>query len=134
MADENKGLKVKLTVHRDVLVIETIDPETAYPGWTPIGPGRIGCVLEGTKAALGASDEALAWLRGVKRSGDAIGDVDWFDAGAKGKVFAWLGGPFATKRRGADGSRTHTVFPDDCVVIPNDVPADARAAIDRSAR
>ena len=126
-------VKVRLTAHRGVLVITTVDPDAPHPGWVPIGPGKIGCVLVDTRASLGASAEAIEWLRGVPRSHDAIGDVDWLDYGAKSKVFSWLGGPLALKRRGADGSRNHTVYADDCVTIPNDVPDEARAAIDSTA-
>ena len=131
MSAEDK-LKVKLTVHRDVLVIETISPEEEdYPGWTPIGPGKIGCVIANTRKALGVSEEALEWLRGVQRSNDAIGDVDWWACNDGTKAFAWLGGVYSVKSRNSEGSRMYEVFPDDCVRIPNTPPQEARDAVDK---
>lgn len=128
-AEDN--VKVRLTVHRDVLVIETVSPgETNYPGWTPIGPGKIGCVIANTKVALGASEEALAWLRGVKKSRDDIGDVDWFACVDGTKAFGWLGGLYSIKDRKAEGSRSYEVFPDDCVRIANQPPIEATRAVD----
>ena len=128
------NVKVKLTEYKDRLVIETVDPEKEdYPGWTPIGPGRFGCVLAGSKTGLGASEEALAWLRGVKRGRDAIGDIDWFACNDDRKAFAWFGGFFRIVGRDAEGSRSYAVFADDCVSIPNDVPEGARDAIDAKA-
>ncbi len=125
------NVKVKLTVYRDVLVIETVSPEDAnYPGWTPIGPGKIGCVIANTKTALGVSEEALAWLKDVKRSRDDVGDVDWFACGDGNKAFGWLGGLYSVKNRQAEGSRSYEVFPDDCVRIANEPPVEAKAAVD----
>lgn len=125
------NVKVRLTVYQDTLVIETVSPgETNYPGWTPIGPGKIGCVIANTKVSLGASEEALAWLRGVKKSRDDIGDVDWFACADGNKAFGWLGGVYSIKGRDAVGSRSYDVFPDDCVRIANVTPAEARAAVD----
>lgn len=134
MAKKSKlGAKVKLTVYKDVLVIETVEPENEnYPGWVPIGPGKIGCVLCNTKRGLGASQEALDWLGKVPRSRDAIGDVDWWACADGTKAFSWLGGVCSIKRRGAEGSRNYEVFKKDCVEIPNDVPEKAQKAIDQA--
>jgi hypothetical protein len=126
-------MKVKLTVHRDVLVIETVEPENEnYPGWVPVGPGKIGCVLCDTKRGLGASKEALNWLQRVQRSHDDIGDVDWFACDNGTKAFGWIGGLCSLKDRDAMGSRTFQVFPEDCTVIPNDVPEEAKKVIART--
>lgn len=124
--------KVRLTVHRDVLVIETVSPsDPDYPGWTPAGPGKIGCVIANTKSGLGVSAEALAWLRGVEKSRDSIGDVDWFACTDGTKAFAWLGGMYSVKRRGSEGSRSYEVFPEDCVIIPNEPPTDAMDVVNQ---
>lgn len=126
-------MKVKLTVFSDVLVIETVEPENEnYPGWVPVGPGKIGCVLCDTKRGLGASQEALDWLKGVKRSHDDIGDVDWFAVNDGTKAFGWIGGLCSLKSRGCDGSRSFQVFPEDCTIIPNDVPDEAKKAIEHA--
>jgi len=95
-------MKVKLTVHKDTLVIETLDISTPYPGWTPIAPGLVGCALDDTKTALGVSQEALDWLGKVKPSGDAIGEIMWWATREGKKAFGWLGGLFKLVR--LDGS------------------------------
>ena len=128
MADDK--IKVRLTVYCDRLCIETQEPffeETDY--WHPINDARIGCVLENTKERLGASQEAIEWLRAVKRSGDAIGDVDWSRT-KNGAAFSWMGGVKHIASPGAEGSRTFEVMPDECVIIPNDVPEGAKDFID----
>lgn len=130
--------KVNLTAYRDTLVITTVDPEVPYPGWSLIGDSLINCSLDDTRAALGASREALDWFARVQPSNDDIGEIEWRDLGDGRKSFSWLGGPFRLVRfDGPDGLRLGPrgwcTFPDDCVVIPNDVPDDARAAIDRAA-
>lgn len=124
-------VKVRLTVYRDVLVIETVSPEeTNYPGWVPIGPGTIGCVITNTKVSLGASEEALTWLQGVGKSRDDIGDLDWFPCGDGTKAFGWIGGVYSMKGRACEGSRSYEVFPDDCVRIANDPPIEATRVVD----
>lgn len=130
-------MKVKLTVHRGVLVIETLDISTPYPGWTPIAPGLVGCVLEDTKASLGVSQEALDWMKQVKPSGDAIGEIMWWATQEGKKAFGWLGGLFKLVRLDSSeglflGQRGWQVFPEDCVLIPNEPPEEAMAAIERS--
>lgn len=123
-------LKAKLTVHRDTLVITTFWPDATHPAWIPNGPGKIGCVLLDTAHHLGVSAEALAWLRKVPRSHDDLGDIDWWACDDGTKAFSWLGGPCAFRTR-SEGSRHYGVFERDCVLVPNDVPEEARAMIDR---
>lgn len=126
-----QNVKVKLTVWRDHLVIETQNPEDlTYPGWTPVGGTRIGCVIENTKVALGVSEDAFAWLEKVPKSRDAIGDVDWWACTDGMKAFAWLGGTKSIKSRECDGSHKYDVFPGDYVPIPNDPPKEAMVAVD----
>lgn len=129
-------MKVKLTVHMDTLVIETLDISTPYPGWTPIAPGLVGCALDDTKTGLGVSQEALDWLGKVKPSGDVIGDVMWSESREGKKRFAWLGGFFKLVRLDGSeglylGQRGWQVFPEDCIIIPNEPPEEAVAAIER---
>jgi hypothetical protein len=126
-------MKAKVTAYKGILVIEAQEPEKPDPDWVPIGPGKIGCVLCNTKKNLGVSEEALALLALVKRSRDAIGDVDWWAADDGTKVFGWLGGFCRILRpTEIEGSRDYTVFREDCIVIPNDVPEEARKAIDQA--
>lgn len=132
MSDE---VKVKVTAYEGIfLVIDASNAGAKSEEWYPSGDGRIGCVLLDTKKNLGVSEEALALLRTIRRSDDAIGDVDWFATDVPGKgpahAFGWLGGP----RKIVDptivtGSRHYHVPADAFVLIPNDVPRDAVTAI-----
>ena len=100
-------MKVKLHAYKGCLIIETLDPEVEHPDWTPFGPGRVGCVINNTKENLGVSPEALEFLKAVKPSRDAIGDVMWWETGASRDkcAFGWIGDVFAFKRPGSDGQR-----------------------------
>ena len=126
---KKKSPKVKLTSHGDYLIIETVDPGKKHPDFVPAGGGRIGCVIMDTAKNVGASQEAIEWLRRVSRNHDDIGDVDSFKAGEKW-VFGWLGGVMNLKNiaDGLSGSRTFTAdFPH--VKIRNDSPKAALEAI-----
>jgi hypothetical protein len=123
-------LKVKVCAYKGYLVIEVLHPESPQENWHPIGPGRIGCVLADSKTMLGVSAEALEFLRKVPRSHDAIGDVDWWACDNGRKAFSWIGGVKAIFGSNAEGSRKFTMYPDDCIGIPNVVPEEARAYID----
>ena len=124
-------LKVKLYAYRSVLIIETVDPEKDYPGWTPAGGSRIGCVLADTKASLGVSHEAMVWLKSVKRGRDSIGDVDWWKCNDGTYAFGWLGGPLALKPlEGCTTSRQFDIGKEHCIPIPNNPPAEAMQAVD----
>lgn len=125
-----QGVKVRLTVYKDKLVIETVDPEKPYPGWTPHGEGNVGCMIQDTKNALGASREALEWLKAVKRSGDAIGEVMWIACSDGTKAFGWLGGVYRIGARGIDSCRKTQVYETECVIIPNESPKEAKEHID----
>jgi len=124
----NPDVIAKVTCHNNVLVIEGPAPDFKHADWVPVGPGKIGCVLMDTAKHLGVSEEAL---KKVRRSRDDIGDVDWFASHNNGHCFAWLGGLKAIFGEGAEGSRTYAVpEPGGYVVIPNDVPEEARRIID----
>lgn len=127
-----KNLKVKVHAYRGMLIIETVDPDNDnYPGWTPCGGTRIGCVLANTRTALGISHEAMEFLKKVPRSRDDIGDVDWWKCNDGTYAFAWLGGQFSLKSPDSTGSRTYEVAPEHCVPIPNNPPLEAMDAVDR---
>lgn len=121
---------VMVTCYKNKLIIEGASPDLKHPNWVPAGQGRIGCIVMDTAKHLGVSEEALAWLKKVPRSADDIGDVDWFASGTR-HAFGWLGGPLAMVSRDATGSNSYTVPPEgQYIVIPNDVPADAKDIID----
>lgn len=83
--------KVKLTVHKDVIVIDGFGavnlPRTEF---VPAGPVIIGCILIHADRYLGISKEAKEWLDKVPKGQDDSGDFDSFLAG-NDKVFGWLG-------------------------------------------
>lgn len=125
-------IKVKVTGYKDMIVIEAQEPQKELEGWTPMGPGRVGSVLSKTAGRLGVSDEAIALLKKVKRSHDAIGDVMWWPCVDGSFAFGWMGGFYAVfDPKTAEGDRQFTV-PDEghYVPIPNDVPPGAMKWID----
>jgi len=122
--------KVEVTVHKDILVITTND-EVECEGWVPAGDGKIGCVLIDTKGKLGISEEALAWLKSVEKSCDAIGDVDAWKSD-DGPCFSWLGGPNSLKQRGCTGSRGYNTSCLEYDIIPNQVPEEAVKVIEEN--
>jgi hypothetical protein len=124
--------KVVITAHKGYLIIDSTSMGKASKDWVPIGSGRIGCVVIDTKKYLDVSEEALALLGNIKRCGDDIGDVDWFESGDK-KVFGWLGNEARiVKAAEAEGSRTYKVYRDDCTIVPNNPPEGAIAAIEKA--
>jgi len=85
-------LKVKVLAYKGDILIWTID-ETADRNYLPMGGNRIGCLVTDTGTRLGISREALELLRGLKRVGDDLGEVDAWIAGGKKHCFGWLGPP-----------------------------------------
>ena len=123
-------LKVKVTVYKQQLCIETVDLKNTDDDFVPCGDGRIGCVLINTKNKLGLSEEAVVWLRNLKKSCDDIGDVDTFITGNGKGCFSSLGGMFSIKGDGATGSRTHDIDAIPYITITNDTPATAMRVIE----
>ena len=128
----NDNIIVKVTCHKNRLVIKGPDENFVHANWVPLAPGLVGSMLRNTAEHLGVSEEALAWLKKVRRSRDAIGEVDWFEAQKGIHCFGWLGGLRAIFSDGAEGSRSYVVpEPGGYIVIPNDVPEGARKYIDK---
>jgi len=132
-------LKVKVTAYKGLIVIEPIEPEkgaSTKEGWIPIGPGRLGNVLCTTKGRLGVSREAFNLLRQIPRGTDCIGDIGWWKCDDGTHAFSWFG----TVYRVIDpvrcvGDREYKVSPallTDCETILNEVPDEAKAAIDQA--
>lgn len=73
----------------------------------PKKPGQLGFVVNAEFVDI--QPEALELLKGVKKSCDAIGDIDVYQS-SKCVVIAWLGGPFkAFDPSEVDGSREYDV-------------------------
>jgi len=130
-------LKVKVTAYKGLIVIEPIEPErgaSTKKGWVPIGPGRLGSVLCKTKGQLGVSREAFNLLRQVPRGTDCIGDLGWWECGDGSHAFSWFGSAYRVINPSkAIGDREYKVSPAllrDCETILNEVPDEAKAAID----
>ena len=124
------SLNARITAYLGVLVCETLATASNKDCALSIdNPGRIGQVFMNTKETLGVSEEAIELLKKIKIGRDSIGDVDWFES-VQGDVFGWLGGPKTIKDT-ADELETARGFRiRSYVSVPNDVPADAKAAID----
>jgi len=131
LTDVMKDLKVKVTAHKNYIIIEPLQFEEEKDKLYPVGNGRVGTVLIGTDKYLGMSKEAVENLKRIKKSSDAIGDVQAFTS-VKGDCFSWLGGMKAFfDVRKAEGDRDG-IKDIAHVTIPNDVPDQAMAAINRS--
>jgi len=125
-----ENLKVQLTVYKDILCIETLNPEEKMEDFVPAGDGRIGCVLIGTENRLGISEEAMEWLKKVPTSHDDIGDVDAWKTNDGRQCFSWLGGVLSIKGEGCTGSSKYNVNDIPHIQIPNDAPEGVKQAID----
>lgn len=128
-------IKVKCTVYKNNLVIETLRPEEGETeDFFPAGGGRFGCTLKNSGKNLGLSEEAKRWLKDVKPGTDSIGDLDafWGPVGPEGNemIFGWFGSVFTIKDRDAIGARNHKLRIIPHVTIPNDTNPEAVEAID----
>lgn len=127
-----KTIYAEVTAYNDILVVEYKTEESNDMVTSPYDkPGNIGYVI-GDTGHVGISEEAYALLSLIKRSGDAIGDIDIFKLDKGGYAFATLGGMCSLiDPKIAEGSRTFVVPPLSCFqVIANDVPEGAKEAID----
>jgi len=86
-----KNLKVKVTCHKNYVIIEVLDKKEDK-NFVPINDQRIGCVLINSQKYLGMSDEAAALLKTMKKSGDDIGDVSAWKTDDGRNCFSWIGG------------------------------------------
>jgi hypothetical protein len=122
-------IKTRILGHKGWIVVDTADL-TQDEDFIPAGGSRIGCVLANTKERLGISDEALELLKKIPKSHDDIGDVDCFKSGDKW-IFGWLG----PARRlistvGTSGSSSYDINALEFKRIPNDVPVEAKNAVE----
>jgi len=123
-------LRIKLVTYKNMLIIEIIGPEDVWPDWVVREPDWNGYGLQDTKRYLGVSAEAMEWLKKVPQIQGGGGEIDWFQAEDGTKTFRWIGGLYAVLSRDAMGTQRYAVFAEDCTVVPNDVPYEAKHAID----
>lgn len=120
----------RVFVHNGILGIQS---SLKAPGLLndPSQPGQLGFVVLAKNVIM--SREVLDALAKVKRSHDAIGDVDIFNSNA-GVIFSWLGGPLRMiDPTIAEGSREYDVKLLENVVIiePNNPPQAFIDAVER---
>jgi len=128
----NKEIYAEVTAYNDILVVEYKTEDSNDMVTSPYDkPGNLGYVI-GDTGHVAISEEAYALLSVIKRSGDAIGDIDIFKLDKGGYAFSTLGGMCSLiDPRIAEGSRTYVVPPLSCFqVIENNVPEGAKEAID----
>lgn len=128
----NKEIYAEVTTHKDILVIEYKTEDSNDIVTSPYDkPGNLGYVI-GDTGHVGISEEAYALLSLIKRSGNAIGDIDIFKLNKGGYAFSTLGGMCSLiDPKMAEGSSTFVVPPLSCFqVIENNVPEGAKEAID----
>lgn len=128
----SQTLKVRVVAHKGKIVIVPRDPAEGIENrWWPTGGSRLGCVLGDTKSNLGVSQEALDLMRQVENGRDAIGDLDWWWCNDETYAFAWWGPIFRIVDPAASqGARNFKIHPEQCTIIPNEVPEKARQVID----
>ena len=106
-------------------------PAVMWVGW-PMDEDFNPNVLDA--AHVDISEEALALLKTIPKSGDDLGDVDVFKTDKGSVVFAFLGGPLAaiSAAQGATGSRTYdpALLRGVATVVPNNPPAAFVAYVD----
>ena len=125
-----EDLRIKLVTYKNMLVIEIVGPEDITPDWIERESGWSGYGLRDTKRYLGVSAEALEWLQKVPQMEGGGGEIDWFAEEDGTKTFRWIGGLYAVLNRDAMGTKRDRVFAEDCVTISNEVPFEAKHAID----
>jgi predicted nucleotidyltransferase len=135
------ALKVRLVVHGKHLVIIPDEPEKGIGrGWSPagsFGPMRLymhhASLLGDTKVTLGVSEEALNLLASLPRvawAHSVVPDLAWGHTPSGRSSFSWRG-PLYGLMLASTIELNDSFEPrrDACVIIPNDVPAQAIAAI-----
>lgn len=128
----NKEIYAEVTAYNDILVIEYKTEDSNDIVTSPYDkPGNLGYVI-GDTGHVGISEEAYALLSLIKRSGNAIGNIDIFKLNKGGYAFSTLGGMCSLiDPKMAEGSSTFVVPPLSCFqVIENNVPEGAKEAID----
>lgn len=123
-------MKVKITEYKNVLIIETLEPEKDDNFIPVTEKGKIGSVLINTKEHLGISKEALKFMKGLKSSTDDIGEIDSWKTKDGKDCFGWIG-PLS-RLVGSKAELSNRGFQDiDFIEIPNKPPIKAKTAIDK---
>lgn len=132
-------MKVKVVAYKEHLILIPNNPaeDIGKPGgWYPTGDGRIGCVLTDTKARLGISEEAFDLMKSIPHNNDAIGDISWWECEDGTWAFCWFGSIHriinAAHAEGDRGFHVTNKLKEFCTIIPNDVPGEAKTALDHS--
>ena len=121
-------MKVKVTEHKGVVVIETVELKQDAD-FVPAGGNKIGCHLANTGTHLGISKEALVIMKGYAVSHDDLGEVNAFISDDGVHRFSWLGG--AKRLVGPKAELSSTGFADiDYIEIPNEPPQEAIIAVE----
>lgn len=136
--DDELTMKVRVVAHRDFIVCVPREPEKHIGRqWMPTGAYgperrhlRIGCVACDSKRMLGVSKEALGLMARIRVGRHAIGDLSWFRANDGRRCFSWLGALYRLVHvPTCEAARHFSIHRDACTIIPNDVPAEAKAVI-----
>ena len=129
-------VKVKLTVYKDFLVIDTLKREADCclyqkdADFRPIESGFVGCSLKNTGKHLGISKEALAFMKELRVSGDDLAELNTYITTDGTHCFGWLGAP--CRLVGVEATLPHIGFTDiDFVEIPNITNDKAMASINK---
>lgn len=124
-------MHARITAYKGHLVVELLARASIKDEVTTSldRPGSFGQVVHDTARNLGVSADALALLKTLQPSGDAVSDVTWFRTDDGKASFGWLGGvnrlmdPQETESARGFALLEH-------VVIANDVPEGAKDYLD----
>ncbi len=130
-------IKAKVVAYKGYLVIECMADKSEEDTCTLSvdHPSHVGQVIHNTKNHLGVSKQAVELLERVKRSGDDLGEIDFWKSDNDTWHFSWLGG---IKRivnptdEECTGSNSYQVpNSSEYVSIENEVPKEAKEVIDK---
>jgi hypothetical protein len=130
-------MKVKIVAYKGYLVLVPNNPADGIgkpEGWYPTGDDRMGCVILDTKSRLGVSEEAFNLMKNIKTNHDDFGDISWWECDDGTWAFSWFGSIHRIINPAtAEGDREFRIInlmKEVCTIIPNDVPEEAKRAID----
>ncbi len=125
-------LHARVLEYRGHLLCESLTFNTIRDECVRPDSGAKGCVTFQTEKFLGASQEALDLMRTIPVGAEEVGNIAWFNNPGEGTAFAWLGGLCVVMDPATvEAAATFKVRDDLCVIVPNEVTAEAKNFVDQ---
>jgi hypothetical protein len=134
---KNKNIKAKVVAYKGYLIFTCLADKSEENVCTLSvdNPDNIGQAIHNTKYHLGISKQAVRLLEQVKRSGDDLGEIDFWKCTDNTWNFSWLGG---IKRivnpndEECTGSNNYQVpNSSEYISIKNEIPKEAKEVINK---